>query len=827
MAEFSQATGRERQDSAKGRNMQCDKQPSPWPCVIMLVGLLVFCLAAPQYWQHDRSTGVATDADAPNANWATDFAFDVAPPVTDRQSDALNLWSPPTIDDLIAARSTASQFDGSPANGFGQSTGWQPFTRQPEYGSRSHDLFVEPAQTQRVEAHPFVTSSLESLGAAVADYSPASTAARVASRLVDFVPHKTAAWPSIMPINSAASSPPSLKLASPDDRVAMLPAPPEPSAWCVPRVLFEQLERLGGHPFSAQWASHVSNQLHALTEREQIEGDDVQAILADLATSAQDARQMAETTDDEPLRVELLRAHWALARRLDCWAAMHEFRVAERAGGRVAARGELSPYFDSAPPAAPVADVAGLSKELEAYEKSRDPQLGRLVVAEQKALAASDVATDRALADAMEQHYRNANIRVAVTAEMLNRMIGPQRSETRPIRDRIAGAAVRGQSDIQSESRVQLVPAENEWRMDVRTNGTVDSKTFADAGQAGFRSVGQTDFAGRKTVIVDSTGVRLQPSDVVATSRNRLVGVTTDYDWMPIFGGFARDRAIQEYRARQSRARSQVESRVQFDASQTLDRETHEAMENARKNLYDRFTNRFDEFGIKLTTVEMKSTPERVVARVRIAGDDQLGSHTPRPRALSDSLASVQVHETAMNNLAVTLGLDGKRYTAPELQDALRERFPKLATKDPLDARHDTVFQFVPNDAVQVHVADGKLELRIAFASVELEGDAIPDVIVHASYIPSVNGLTADLTRDGALGIEGRFSSGERARLHNIFKTVLPPERHLPLVRLNDPNDNTFQGLMITQLVLEDGWLGLALGPESTNRVAERERSLR
>ena len=57
----------------------------------------------------------------------------------------------------------------------------------------------------------------------------------------------------------------------------------------------------------------------------------------------------------------------------------------------------------------------------------------------------------------------------------------------------------------------------------------------------------------------------------------------------------------------------------------------------------------------------MKSTPERVVARVRVAGDDQLGSHTPRPRALSDSLASVQVHETAMTNLAVTLGLDGKR----------------------------------------------------------------------------------------------------------------------------------------------------------------------
>ena len=270
--------------------------------------------------------------------------------------------------------------------------------------------------------------------------------------------------------------------------------------------------------------------------------------------------------------------------------------------------------------------------------------------------------------------------------------------------------------------------------------------------------------------MVDATGVRLQPSDVAATSRNRLLGVTTDYDWMPLFGGYARDRAMQEYRAKQDRARSEIESRVAFDAEESLDRETHEVMENARKNLYDRFTDRFDEYGIKLTTVEMKSTPERVVARVRVAGEDQLGSHTPRPRALSDSLASVQVHESAMNNLAVTLGLDGKRYTAAELQTTLRERFPKLVVKDPPDARHDTVFEFVPKDAVQIRITDGKLELRIAFASVELEGDVMPDVIVHSFYTPAVDGMTAELARDGALGIEGRFSAGERARLHNIFK---------------------------------------------------------
>jgi hypothetical protein len=47
------------------------------------------------------------------------------------------------------------------------------------------------------------------------------------------------------------------------------------------------------------------------------------------------------------------------------------------------------------------------------------------------------------------------------------------------------------------------------------------------------------------------------------------------------------------------------------------------------------------------------------------------------------------------------------------------------------------------------------------------------------------------------------------------------------MVQLDDKSDPRLAGLMITQLVLEDGWMGLAVGPASSARVAERSRSLR
>ncbi len=507
---------------------------------------------------------------------------------------------------------------------------------------------------------------------------------------------------------------------------------------------------------------------------------------------------------------------------------MHEERIAYHVQGRVAARGELSPYFNSAPTESPTpAEVVALDENLETYEKTCDAHLASQVVKQQKALAASPAPFDRALAEAVEQHYRNANVRVAITAEMINRVLKSDRSELRPVRDRIAGTFVQGQSEVFSQSRVELMPANDEWQLRVQTSGVVESNTLANAGSVRLRSSGATDFSGSKSVIVRADGVHTQSSDVDASSYNRLVGVTTDYDWVPLFGGYARDRAMQEYQARRSRVRSEMEWRVSAEASDTLDRETHEAIERARKNFYARFTDRFDEYGIKLTTIEMKSSPTRLVARARVASEDQLGSHTPRPRALSDSLASLQIHETAMTNMAVTLGLDGQRLTGAELQQKLRERFPKVARKEPQEIRRDTVFQFAPKNAIQIHIKNGRLELVAAFDNVELDGEIMPNVIVHAYYTPSVEGLSAELTRDGALGVEGRFTASERARLHNIFQTVFSPDRKLSIAHLEDRPDLHLDGLMITQLVLEDGWVGIAVGPETANRVAQRSRSLR
>ncbi len=204
---------------------------------------------------------------------------------------------------------------------------------------------------------------------------------------------------------------------------------------------------------------------------------------------------MADQTNNDRLRVELLRAHWALARRLDCWGVMHEKRVAMRFQGRVAVRGSLNPYFKGATDqSTATVDITALSQDLETYESNREPKLGRYLAQQEKMLESSSHAVDRTLADAMERDYRNANVRVAITAEMLNRLADQKRDESSLVRDQIAGAFVRGSSHTQSESHVLLDPSANTWQLELSAKGVVESNTLANGGPVQFRNRGALVF---------------------------------------------------------------------------------------------------------------------------------------------------------------------------------------------------------------------------------------------------------------------------------------------------------------------------------------------
>jgi hypothetical protein len=62
--------------------------------------------------------------------------------------------------------------------------------------------------------------------------------------------------------------------------------------------------------------------------------------------------------------------------------------------------------------------------------------------------------------------------------------------------------------------------------------------------------------------------------------------------------------------------------------------------------------------------------------------------------------------------------------------------------------------------------------------------------------------------------------------LHSVFGKLLPKDQEVPVLAAKLGDDPRFAGLMVTQLVIDDGWVALSLGPAMPNRTAWRTRGV-
>ncbi len=106
-----------------------------------------------------------------------------------------------------------------------------------------------------------------------------------------------------------------------------------------------------------------------------------------------------------------------------------------------------------------------LLQHLENYETGGLPSDAQLLARDCQYLAVGSPAA-RELGVQIELHYRNANIRIAVSEALLNRLMPKREPEFAPVKDTIQGAAVRGQSLMASDITVRMIPdpGASAWR---------------------------------------------------------------------------------------------------------------------------------------------------------------------------------------------------------------------------------------------------------------------------------------------------------------------------------------------------------------------------
>jgi len=424
----------------------------------------------------------------------------------------------------------------------------------------------------------------------------------------------------------------------------------------------------------------------------------------------------------------------------------------------------------------------------------------------------------RQVAEAIDTHYRNANLRLAVSDALLARLLPTVPTRTEPVREVIMGTPVAGTSHVDSALRLRLHPDEHRWRFDLVTAGNLRATTQGREGPVTVRNANHGEFTTATPITITPEAILLGDATIELQHQSRLRGLSSDFDQIPLIGSLVRSVALAEYRERAPQVQRISGARMERRITMQVEAEVARQIDEASTRLSERLLGPLAQMHLDPTVVDMRTDPQRLIARYRLAGDWQLAAYTPRPRAPSDSWLSLQLHQSALNNTFERLLPAGESRSIRGLAEHLLEIIGRRPEETLAELPRDAFIQFAKTRPVTVEIDEDRLHLT--FRVVRLHSEAGLDLrhfIVRATYRPQVEGMEARLVRDGHLSIRGqRMSFRSRIPVRAIFNKVLSDSRPLPLVNPGLAQQPAVAGLAVSQLELRDGWIGLAIGPQSS-----------
>ncbi len=431
-------------------------------------------------------------------------------------------------------------------------------------------------------------------------------------------------------------------------------------------------------------------------------------------------------------------------------------------------------------------------------------------------LAWSEDPRDQKAAQAILLHYRNANVRLSVSGELLNRLVPDMPATRERVSDRVLGAAVSGQSYISNRLEVQLIPDPNQVQLRLQTVETVRSNTVARRDGFAIQNMELARFQVFKRLAFGRDGVDSSELPVAySTADQQVVGMRSKLDGVPLFGRLARKIASQKIQDEAPKTQKLVRDKVEREASERMQEQVEAQLQQMRASLYDNVLQPLLAMELEPEPVQMSTTEDELVMRYRLAGRDQMAASSARPAAVEGSLCNCQVHESVLNNAIMRLGLNGNEFTAAELQAHFQQLLgtqPSDAvaeSEDPPEAR----FEFAPLDPIRVRLDDQKLTVELNLASMQIgDGRKWRRISVKTSYVPRVQNGTVvlDQSTDGIRLKGKRLRFRDQVALRTVFEVLFQSEYQVTVLP-EQFQQRVGNDLSITQLVLADGWLGVSI----------------
>jgi len=472
--------------------------------------------------------------------------------------------------------------------------------------------------------------------------------------------------------------------------------------------------------------------------------------------------------------------------------------------------------------AAPAVQAASLLERVESFESDATNSAAQPLVQAYYRLARSSQVRARWLARCLDLLYRNANVRIAITEELLNRLAPERPADERPVADVILNRPVYGSSYAETKVGFRLIPDPLRARVALTVRGHVTSLTYANAGPATIWNDGYAEYVAEKDVEITPHGLVASPAVINVENSVRIRDVATTLDSIPVLGFLTQEVARQQAARQRLEASEEARWKVAAQALREIESETETQFSRLNQRWQEEVLGPLHRFHLAPTWLGAQTTEDRIVLRVRLAAPFQPGGHTLRPFAPADALASCQIHQSAVNNFLQQLGLEGKTYTVAELQQKLREklRLPEDDSRGE-NPHADAQITFAARDAARVEFSQGKLIITLAVAELSSPPNRWQDFQVRAIYRPEIHNDRIRFNREGVVQLVGPMDMRSQIALRSVFSRTFSKDKPWEVSPGFLQRHENLTDLTVTQLVLKDGWLGFAIGRRPAMAAAQ------
>lgn len=465
-------------------------------------------------------------------------------------------------------------------------------------------------------------------------------------------------------------------------------------------------------------------------------------------------------------------------------------------------------------------DERELLAKLEAYESSGRASLGSLLGEDLDRMRLSPRADERALAQRLETYFRNTNVRMSISETFLNKLVADQSERVGPVSGVMFGVPYRGCQRAQTQTTLKMLPGTDPFQVMLVTQGTVIADTSANQGPISTQARTTSDFTISKRIEFRRDGIHALPAEVTVHSRQALCDTESAFDGVPVMGGLMRAIAERQFDARRPEATAITKHRLRTEAAANTDAAADAALAELQRTLQRNLLLPLERLALTPAAIVDRPEDDEVNVRVRLATYRQLGAHTPRPKAPGDSLASVQLHQSALNNVLERLQLAGREISLAQLWQAASPQAAKADTADGMDVR----LKFAPYDPLQVQCQDGRVRAMLRLDSLDAAGLHLERLVVHVEFKPVRRDRNVYLEKVGQVVVTGtEITSSQRAILQTVIGGFLARSGGLPVVPPALLDLPRLSDVAVTQCEVTDGWIAVALGPaESPQRTAQR-----